>query len=194
LAAANSKLPNGRTKSLIFKMQYSTAGRIGEITKLRLGDLTFPEKDGDLIKIRLISKTKMERTCFYPGNLANDIKEHIKCNNITRTDDFIFPSVRNPAIHVSTGRVIADFSTLLSALPGNWKRCSTHLLRRSPAQSMVDSGADIGKVSRYLSHSDLQMTTDHYARFRRAKLHADVRKALPEFYCTTLSNAIANHA
>lgn len=194
LVLASSKLANGRTKSLIFKLQYSVAGRINEITKLRLRDFTFPRDPEEHVKVRLLSKTKWERTSFYPGNLAHELEEHFEAYGVKRPEDLVFPSIRKREVSIASSQLITEFGKLLATLPGNWRQCSTHLLRRSPAQSMVDSGADIAKVSRYLSHSDLRITTEHYARFRRVQLHRAVRKAMPELFALPLSNALTAYA
>ena len=87
---------------------------------------------------------------------------------------------------MSHSQLIKEFSSLLTFLPEGWKTGGTHILRRSPAQSMVDSGADIAKVSRYLSHCDLAITTEHYARYMAEMLNKAVQEAMPELYCDQL--------
>lgn len=52
-----------------------------------------------------------------------------------------------------------------------------HLLRHTFASHLVMEGVSIFKVSRFLGHSTVRVTEDHYAHLAPERLHADINRA-----------------
>lgn len=142
---------------LVIKLLIVTGLRIGELTNLKLRDVS---PDGGEILVR--GKSGKERIVFVPNReLQEEFQSYCRVRNQ-------HGSLDSPLFLNSAGRRLraATFRKRLRALPkrlGIEHHLTPHRFRHSAATLLIEEGIDIRMVQALLGHANLK-TTEIYAR------------------------------
>lgn len=170
---------NDDTYKIFFEILYFCGLRRGEIQALNWNDINF---DNGTIKINktLTSKIKgkkyvifppktkaSNRTIPIPKNVLDDLKKLY--NKTSKLDGFT-----NKCFVFGVFNPLAD--TTIERKKNQWckeagvKKIRIHDFRHSCASLLINNGANITIVSKYLGHSDISMTLNRYSHMYDSKL------------------------
>jgi len=141
---------NNKKSKLIISLMYATGMRVSEITHLKIQDLDFNEKIGQVKQ----GKGKKDRNFNIPDNLFNKLKKYAeaqKANNeiyLFSGRDKTKMSERNIQKIVSETAKKANIN----------KSVHCHTLRHSFATHLLENGIDIRVIQELLGHSDISTT------------------------------------
>lgn len=169
-----------------FKMLFYMGFRLGELLALQIKDIDF-EKNELTIKRTLTTKIRGElytistpktknsiRTLPIPENVLKDIKtviSELKTSPKYSDDWFLFGG--NIPYRENTITKKKNTYCKLAEV----KQIRLHDFRHSCASLLINNGANITLVSRYLGHSKISMTLDTYSHFYKNEL-AEITKLL----------------
>lgn len=153
--------PQGSRNLTLFLLGLGTGMRIGEICSLRIGDVT----NGREINRRITlekhrTKTKTSRTVAVTEQARKALSRFLGSDlgTLDRRSP-LFPSRQNPSKAISNA-MAAKFlhqAFVCAGIPQG----KTHSMRRSHANSLRRSGADLKLIQIQLGHSSI-MTTQQY--------------------------------
>lgn len=143
-----------RDKAMV-EFFYSTACRLDEVIKLNKSDI-----DWNTGKVIVLGKGKKERHVFLNAKAKVYLWKYL--NTRDDVNEALFVSERYP--HERLGRrsyqkVFAD----LGEKAGISKRVYPHLIRHTTATNMLQNGASLAEVQKYLGHNS-PVTTQIYAQ------------------------------
>lgn len=170
LVTRGDRIPADQITGLIARLLVVTGMRIGEITNLKLRDIS-----GSCTKIRVRGKGNKERTVYVTNErLLFDFRSYWE--NRSRKDDpatFLFlnsrgnrlsePAFRKRLRTVSNSLLIAPYLT-------------PHQFRHSAATLLIEEGVDIRIVQRLLGHASIS-TTEIYTKVSDNSLVAAIERA-----------------
>jgi site-specific recombinase XerD len=145
--------------SAILELLYSAGLRVGELVKLKIGDI-----DLDAQTVRVNGKGSKERICFF-GRVAKErlaawLAERQRWLQVKKVaSDWLFIGKRSPLRPLRRETVIRLVNRYSVATIG--KRISPHWLRHSFATHLLERGANIVAIGELLGHSRLT-TTERY--------------------------------
>jgi len=146
---------------------YSTGGRLDEIVKLNRDDI-----DWQTLSLKVIGKGNKEREVY----LSPKAKVHLRKYLLSRTDEneALFVSERKPHDRLGN-RAIQKVIGDLGIKARLKRKIYPHLLRHTVATDMLNNGADLITVQKYLGHED-PATTQIYAKLNKEEVKIAHRK------------------
>ncbi len=159
-----------KVTDLVTRLLVVTGMRIGELTRLRTGDVTAGGTN-----IRVHGKGNRERTVYVMNQgLLADFREHWERRARTDgPDGFLFLNSRgnrlSEAAYRKRLRVISDSLAIQPHL-------TPHRFRHSAATLLIEEGIDIRVVQRLLGHASIS-TTEIYTKVSDTSLIAAVKRA-----------------
>ena len=148
----------------IIRLGYDLALRVGEVVLLDREDI-----QGDIIVVKVLKKRGLVKV---PKPLYPQTKKAILEYLETRGDDHPALFVSRKGRRISTDTVEYNFRKICEKagvrLPPD---VGFHVLRHSRAAHMREAGVDIDVISRFLSHSNINITFRYYAHIGRQKLY-----------------------
>jgi len=150
---------------LLVKLLYYTGIRASELLAIKLGDISFLEKD-DVYKINIFGKGSKYRYIYIPVTLISYeldfIKEHFLEDEILHKNN-----VHKYIAVTQKGRVMhrAELYTMLDKLYNKLyiKKRGVHILRHTFGKSMVKKNVNLSTIKELMGHENIQ-TTMIYAR------------------------------
>lgn len=144
---------------LMFQLMYGSGLRVGEVTKIRVGDVDF---ERGMIKV-VQGKGKKDRLSV----LSPKIKSGLLglCEGRT-ANDWLFPSNRQGKLHERS--VQMKFAKALDKA-GIQKAGTCHSLRHSFATHLLENGTDIRYIQELLGHASIK-TTQVYTKVAATSL------------------------
>jgi integrase/recombinase XerD len=155
-----------REKAMV-EFFYSTGCRLEEAQKLNKHDI-----DWNTGKIIVIGKGKKERVVFLNAKAKVHLWKYL--NSRKDINEALFVGERQP--HARLGR--RSFQTTFGKLGRNagiTKEVYPHLLRHTMATNMLQNGASLAEVQKYLGHTS-PATTQIYAQLDSAELQQSHKK------------------
>ncbi len=141
---------NNKKSRLIISFIYACGMRVSELTKLKISDLDFEEKIGQIRQ----AKGKKDRIFNIPLFLMNKLKRHAeKQKEFGNT--FLFSGREGKKM---SDRNIQKIVKNAAKKAGIKKEVHTHTLRHSFATHLLEQDVDIRKIQELLGHSDLSTT------------------------------------
>lgn len=141
----------------LLEVTYSSACRLQEVRDMNISDIDWQDKS-----IIVYGKGKKERRVFLSDKCIFYLKKYLK----TRHDnnDALFVATRSPYNRISTRSIQRHFDKINKIAKENGlnKHLHPHLLRKSMAQNMADSNADIHDISKILGHVSSSVTLKNY--------------------------------
>ena len=149
---------SGRKTSLIIQSLYETAGRVSELTNIRLENC---HVDGESVIIQIIGKGSKEGKFFMSLDLFNEINEAYKGQT------YLFENLKTgkPITRFAIYNMVKNAGQKLAKKTGKHKKISPHSLRHSWASINVNT-LGVAKTSKYLRHSKISTTTDFYVHVK----------------------------
>jgi len=135
---------------------YVPALRVMEAINVRVKDLNFSERCVDVWGGKGKDSTELQKAPCTVDAL-NKFKRYCEHFNL-RPNDYIMFSQKQP--QTTQPNVYIQFNRLCR-LAGIDKKIGTHTMRRSRAESLLDSGLSLTFVSRYLRHKNLSTTMNY---------------------------------
>ena len=165
-----SKVDGQRVTGLVARLLISTGLRIGEITRVRISDVS---NGGACIHVR--GKGNRERSVYVSNeSLLNDLNAYLQLRRIHgRPDDYLFLNCRGTRLSESA------FRKRLRALSGDLHispHLTPHKFRHSAATMLIEEGVDIRLVQRLLGHASIA-TTEIYTKVSDNSLISAIRSA-----------------
>ena len=155
---------------LALRVLVSTGLRIGELTHLRLNDIS-----GAGSRIRVIGKGDRERTVYITNPSLLDDLWHYCQHRLSETspNDWLFLNTRNKRLTEAAFRVrLRSTSKSLNLT----EHLTPHRFRHSAATLLIEEGVDIRIVQRLLGHASIA-TTELYTQVSDNSLIAAIEKA-----------------
>jgi integrase/recombinase XerD len=151
---------SNRKSTLIISLIYAAGLRVSELVNLKVLDLNFEEKIGNI----LMGKGKKDRVFNIPSFLEEDLQnEAEKQNKIEQKYLFSGPNGR------LSSRNIQKIVKRAAQRAGIKKEVHTHTLRHSFATHLLENGVDIRKIQELLGHSSIS-TTEIYTHVSTQEL------------------------
>lgn len=169
-SALNGHVASGQVTGLVTRLLVVTGMRIGEITNLRLRDVT-----GACSQIRVRGKGNRERTVYVTNTrLLTDFRFYWERR--MRADDpnaFLFLNSRGDRLSAPAFRKrLRTISNSLLIAP----YLTPHRFRHSAATLLIEEGVDIRIVQRLLGHASIS-TTEIYTKVSDNSLVAAIERA-----------------
>lgn len=149
-----------RKSKLMVSLLYACGMRVSEILNLKIDDLNFDERAGNIRQ----GKGKKDRIFNIPSFLFNDLKKQAKRQKESG-QEFLFTGPKGPL----TPRNIQKIVSKIAKKAGIKKAVHCHTLRHSFATHLLENNVDIRKIQELLGHSDLS-TTQIYTHISREEL------------------------
>ena len=144
-------LDNVKHRSILHLI-YSAGLRIGELTRLKLGDI-----DSKRMQIRIHqAKGRKDRYSLLSEAMLLLLRQYWK---LYRPKDWLFEG-QYPQTHISIRSVQSMFHKAKS-IAGVRKAASVHTLRHSFATHLLDNGVDITTIQYLLGHRQLSTTAKY---------------------------------
>jgi integrase/recombinase XerC len=173
LSAPDPATPRGARDRALLELLYATGMRVGEVTALRLGDLTWT---GEL---RVLGKGRKERVVLVNAAAEDALRRYVEHGRGllgVRTDhDRVFVNARGGPLTERGIRLIVDRHIRIAAFD---RHISPHVLRHTFATHLLDGGADLRTVQELLGHASLN-TTQVYTHVSREWMKRVYTKAHP---------------
>ncbi|MGL5766642.1 MAG: tyrosine-type recombinase/integrase [Sarcina sp.] len=154
----------------MFELMSSSACRVGEITKLKLGDINLHNRT-----MKVLGKGNKERLAYFSTRAAIYLEEYIN-NNRKGESEFLFTAYKKPYNALST-RGIQKFVERLKKKSGVVGKVHTHRFRRTQATSLLNSGMSLAGVQEILGHESPE-TTQRYARLTQDNLGNEFKRLI----------------
>jgi integrase/recombinase XerD len=145
---------NPREKAMV-EVFYSTASRLDEIQKLNKDDI-----DWSTGKVLVFGKGRKERPVYLNAKAKVYLWKYLNSRN--DTNEALFVSERQPHKRLGRRSIETTFSRL-GLRAGITKAVYPHLVRHTTATNMLNNGASLAEVQRYLGHTS-PATTQIYAQ------------------------------
>ena len=159
------------TSALAIETMLATGMRIGEIVRLRIGDI-----DQDCARIKIYGKGARERFAFVTDEkLRGLISKYCEKRRIelsTMSDHLLVKTGGGVISSQFLRRQITDFAKR----SGLSTRVTPHMLRHSAASQLVEAGVDIRFIQRLLGHQSIS-TTEIYTHVRDTALYSSIKGA-----------------
>ena len=152
-------LENKKSK-LIVSMLYACGMRVSEILNLKISDLDFENKTGNIRQ----GKGKKDRFFNIPAFLAKDLKKQTE-EQKNSNQIFLFTGPKGALSSRNIQKIVA----LASRKAGIKKEVHPHTLRHSFATHLLENNVDIRKIQELLGHADLS-TTQIYTHISKEEL------------------------
>jgi integrase/recombinase XerD len=132
------------------------AWRISEVLALRWSHIYATDKGGEMKIIH--GKGRKERVISLPEELFEALRE-MRADRHASDEGFVFTSQKGRQLSVSQAWRIVN---ALADEANVTKKVSPHTWRHSIATQLLDAGAPLHKVSRFLGHYDPKITVKAY--------------------------------
>ena len=151
---------SNKKSKLIVSLMYACGMRVSEILNLKISDLDFDNKTGNIRQ----GKGKKDRIFNIPQFLAKDLKKQAE-EQREKEKIFLFTGPKGPLSSRNIQKIVA----LASEKAGIKKDVHPHTLRHSFATHLLESGIDIRYIQVLLGHSSIS-TTEIYTHISRGML------------------------
>lgn len=148
---------------------YSTGCRLDEVQKLNKSDIDWSNKS-----VLVFGKGKKERQVYLNAKAKIHLWEYF--NSRRDQHEALFVTERQPYNRLSH-RMMQQVFNVLGKRAGLQKRVYPHLLRHTTATSMLNNGASLAEVQKYLGHSS-PSTTQVYAQLDTEALQQSHKRHL----------------
>lgn len=148
---------------------YSTGCRLDEVQKLNKDDILWSEGS-----LRVIGKGNKERQVFLNAKAKIHLWRYL--NIRTDVNEALIVSSKNPYGRLGRRSIEIIFNDL-GKRAGITKQVYPHLLRHTTATNMLNSGASLMEVQKYLGH-DSPVTTQIYAQLDTEAIRYSHKKHL----------------
>jgi integrase/recombinase XerC len=162
------KKRNGPRDIAILELIYSSGMRVGEIAKLKIGDIDL--ESGEVL---VHGKGDKERIVLMGSYAIKAIRKYLELK--PKNDNNLFLGRTGTKL---TARSIERMIRKYARKAGIAKRVTPHTLRHSFATHLLEGGADLKIVQELLGHSSLS-TTQIYTHLTKEKLKSIYDKAHP---------------
>ena len=160
------------TARLAIEVMTLTGIRVGELTKIRIGDVNY-----GLSQILVLGKGSRERHASFPDNVTtkrlqaymNICKLHFGFQN---TSPLFLNGLGRPANEQYIRRIIRVFAESAELT----RRITPHMLRHTAATQLLEAGLDVRYVQRLLGHASIT-TTQIYTHVSDQALRKEVSRA-----------------
>lgn len=177
---------NDPVYNLFFRFLYYLGTRLGETTALKWCDIDFKKNEvsinktlttkikGELFTISTPKTRNSIRVLPLPKSLSTSLYERHR--EVSKLDGFSEEWFVFGDIYPLRETTIQDKKNKYCELAG-LKRIRIHDFRHSCASFLINNGASIVLVSKYLGHSKISMTLDTYTHFYKNQLE-DIRNMI----------------
>jgi integrase/recombinase XerC len=173
LASPDTSTPLGMRDRALLELFYATGMRVGEVTALRLADLTWT---GEL---RVLGKGRKERVVLLTAAALDALRRYAQAARDPlaggRDHGFVFVNGRGGPLTDRGVRLVVDRHIRRAAFD---RHISPHVLRHTFATHLLDGGADLRAVQELLGHASLN-TTQIYTHVSREWMKRVYDKAHP---------------
>ncbi len=145
---------------LMISLMYACGFRVSELVNLKVKDLNFEEKIGNVRQ----GKGKKDRVFNIPEFLLENLKEQVELQDKTN-QEYLFTGPKGRLSSRNLQKIIQKASRRAEIN----KEVHCHTLRHSFATHLLENGTDIRKIQELLGHSDLS-TTQIYTHISREEL------------------------
>ncbi|MEX2017599.1 MAG: site-specific tyrosine recombinase/integron integrase [Candidatus Pacearchaeota archaeon] len=152
---------NNEKSRLMISLLYACGFRVSELLNLRIKDLNFEEKIGQVRQ----GKGRKDRIFNIPTSLSKSLNKQTKA----QTDEgleFLFTGYNGKQL---SPRNIQQIVNKAAARAGIKKSVHPHTLRHSFATHLLENNTDIRKIQELLGHADLN-TTQIYTHISQEEL------------------------
>lgn len=145
------------TTKLAIKLMVATGVRVGELTRIRLSDIS-----NDSYRIRIHGKGNKERNVYIGNRDLRAELQHVKwqASLTAESDGYLLLNKHRRRL---TEQALRRRLRLLAEACNLDTRATPHRLRHSAATFLIEGGVDIRFVQRLLGHSSIA-TTEIYTR------------------------------
>ena len=150
--------------SLILEILYSTGIRVGEITNIKVSDISISNET-----IKVTGKGNKERIVYFGSRCKNLLNLYFKesYNKLNKNNiDYLLLSKTGKKINEREIRTIVDEAAIIAGIK---IKISPHVLRHTFATHMLQDGADLRSVQELLGHENLS-TTQIYTHLTNEKI------------------------
>jgi integrase/recombinase XerD len=149
-----------KKSKLMVSFMYACGFRVSELVNLKVKDLNFEEKIGNVLQ----GKGKKDRVFNLPEFLLNDLKEQVKSQKKIN-QEYLFTGPKGKLSSRNLQKIIQK-----AAIKAEIKKeVHCHTLRHSFATHLLENGTDIRKIQELLGHSSIS-TTEIYTHISREEL------------------------
>lgn len=145
---------------LMASVIYACGLRVSELINLKINDLNFNEKTGQIRQ----AKGKKDRMLNIPAFLLENLQAQVE-NQKNNNQEYLFTGPKGKL----TSRNIQKIISLAAKRAGIKKNVHCHTLRHSFATHLLENGVDIRKIQILLGHSSIS-TTELYTHVSREQL------------------------
>jgi integrase/recombinase XerD len=145
---------------LMVSFMYACGFRVSELVNLKVKDLNFEEKIGNVRQ----GKGKKDRVFNIPEFILEDLKNQVERQK-EKKEEYLFTGLKGKLSERNLQKIIS----LAAKHAGIKKDVHCHTLRHSFATHLLENGTDIRKIQELLGHADLS-TTQIYTHISREEL------------------------
>jgi integrase/recombinase XerD len=127
---------------------YAVGLRVSELTNLKIPDLNFLEKIGNIRQ----AKGNKDRIFNIPEFLLEDLQDYVEQQK-KENQTYLFTAKSKPLSTRNIQKIVTP-----AAKKANLENVHTHTLRHSFATHLLEDGIDIRKIQELLGHSNLSTT------------------------------------
>jgi integrase/recombinase XerD len=138
-----------KKSKLMISLMYACGFRVSELINLKIKDLNFEEKTGNVRQ----GKGKKDRVFNIPEFLLNDLKKQVEGQREIKRD-YLFTGRKGKLSTRNLQKIIQKAAKKM----GINKDVHCHTLRHSFATHLLENGTDIRKIQELLGHADLSTT------------------------------------
>ena len=149
-----------KKSKLMISLIYACGMRVSEIINLKIQDLNFEERIGNILQ----AKGKKDRVFNLPNFLFNNLKKQVKKQK-EKNQEFLFSGPKGKLSPRNIQKIVSN----VAKKAGIKKDVHCHTLRHSFATHLLENNVDIRKIQELLGHSDLS-TTQIYTHVSREEL------------------------
>ena len=154
-----NSIENKKSK-LMISFMYSIGMRVSELINLKIKDLDFDEKIGQIRR----AKGKKDRIFNIPESLMKNLKKQAEKQK-ELNQEYLFSGQKGKMSSRNLQKIVSNSAKKA----GLKKDVHCHTLRHSFATHLLENGVDIRKIQELLGHSDLS-TTQIYTHISKEEL------------------------
>lgn len=164
-APPNTRLGN-RDRTILVLM-YDTAARVGEMVRIKLGDLS--NLDSDRIRILLHGKGRKERIIVLSKDATEHLAAYLNEFHKDRRDPEmpLFYTKIHGELHFMSTRnmehIVDKYGLIAKKQVPSLPKTHPHMLRRTRATDLYRDNVPLEIVSTILGHEQMETTRSHYA-------------------------------